>query len=114
MEPIKAHPPVKNAPRHGTVLENRKSRQDVKKRIKNTNEDSDSSEKLVRGATMATRRSCTMEKSSMLFCRSRMFLKKSLLISGAGLMPRGNAEAGPRIEKASFGVAPGGGGCRVM
>ena len=29
-------------------------------------------------------------------------------------MPLGMAEAGPRIEKASVGVAPGGGGCLAM
>ena len=43
-----------------------------------------------------------------------MLRKKSLLISGAGLTPLGIADAGPLIENASAGVAPGGGGCRVM
>lgn len=37
-------------------------------------------------------------KSSMQFWRSRMFLKKSLDISEAGLMVLGGANGGPFIE----------------
>lgn len=40
-----------------------------------------------------------------------MFRKKSLLISGAGLMLVAGANAGPRRLKMSVGLLLGGGGC---
>ena len=72
--------------------------------------------KLVYGVKSRMIRSCITAKSSILFCRSRMFLKKSLLISPAGLIVFGGASGGPVREYvvAVLGiVVVGGGGCRT-
>jgi hypothetical protein len=51
--------------------------------------------KFVAGATVWTRASWRLEKSAMLFCRSRMLRKKSFEVSLAGLIVRAGARAGP-------------------
>ena len=81
------------------------------KRKRKRVEDRGSFEKFVKGFMVAMRVSWTVEKSSMLFWRSRMLRKKSLDISEAGLMVRGGARGGPAIEY--VGLEVGGGGCRV-
>ena len=54
-------------------------------------------------------------KSSILFCKSRMFRKKSFDISDAGLIVRAGAKGGPVREYEWDIVAGfGGGGCRAM
>ncbi len=58
-------------------------------------EESISSEKLVAGAMKATKASCKVEKSDMEFWRSRIFRKKSLEVSAAGLIVLAGANAGP-------------------
>lgn len=54
--------------------------------------------KLVGGAMAAINASWSTAKSAILFWRSRMFLKKSLDVSEAGLIVFGGARAGPLIE----------------
>ena len=70
----------------------------ITKRIRNIEEDNASFEKFVKGATRAMRASCEVEKSSMLFCRSRILRKKSLDISDAGRIVLGGARGGPWSE----------------
>lgn len=89
-----------------------KSKHAIRNKHRKTAEDTLSFEKFVIGATRAISRSCMIEKSSILFCRSRMLRKKSLLISGAGLMLGAGADAGPCIVALSAGWLFGGGGCR--
>lgn len=60
-----------------------------------TAEESLSLEKFVIGASAETAESCRSEKSAIQFCRSRMFRKKSLDVSGAGLIVFAGARAGP-------------------
>ena len=70
-------------------------------------------EKFVEGVTFARMLSWMVEKSSMLFCRSRMLRKKSLDISAAGLIVRAGASGGPLREYWGVGSGEGGGGCRI-
>jgi hypothetical protein len=63
-----------------------------------TAEDNLSFEKFVIGASAETAESCRSEKSAMEFCRSRMLRKKSLDVSGAGLIVLAGANAGPWYE----------------
>lgn len=72
-----------------------KDRHVITKRMRNMEEDKASFEKFVEGATRAMSASCEVEKSSMLFCRSRMLRKKSLDISDAGRIVLGGARGGP-------------------
>lgn len=81
--------------RHGRRCEVMNRRQVVTKRIRKILELRDSLLKFVDGVTPAMRVSCAVEKSSMLFCRSRMLRKKSLDISEAGRIVRGGASGGP-------------------
>lgn len=79
--------------------------------------DSGSLEKFVAGVRMERTWSCTREKSSMLFCRSRIFRKKSLLSSLTGLTVGGGASGGPAVlypyvELCVAVVVTG--GCRAM
>ncbi len=67
-------------------------------RYKKSADENTSLLKLVGGAMAAIRASCKAAKSAMLFCRSRIFLKKSLDVSEAGLIVLGGARAGPSIE----------------
>lgn len=59
-------------------------------------DESASSEKFVFGTTNPTSWSWTTVKSSMQFCRSPRFLKKSLLNSLAGFTVLAGASGGPR------------------
>lgn len=75
-----------------------------------------SSVKLKGGTTLEMVKSWMREKSSMLFCRSRMLRKKSFERSGAGLIFGAGARGGPPRKgdsRRSWGVGFGGGGCRV-
>ena len=75
-----------------------KSRHDATKRNKKMVDERASLEKFVGGVTVLIIMSWTVLNSSMEFCRSRMFRKKSLDISPAGFMVRGGARGGPFIE----------------
>jgi len=72
--------------------------------------------KFVEGETMEMILSWTREKSSMLFWRSRMFRKKSLLNSPTGLTVGAGAMGGPVAEYANWSGmrVRGGAGCRAM
>ena len=97
--------------RHGRRWEATNSVQLTMKRNKKMVEESASFEKLVGGARAWTTASCMILKSSMLFCRSRMFRKKSFDISAAGLMVFGGARGGPwREYDGVCDAATGGGG----
>lgn len=61
-------------------------------------EDRGSSEKLVGGVISSMTLSCTREKSSILFWRSRMLRKKSLESSFTGLTVGAGAIGGPVVE----------------
>lgn len=69
-------------------------------------------EKFVKGVRTESTASCTFEKSSITFCRSRMLRKKSLLNSGAGLMVRAPARGGPPRLPCQRSESSGS-GCRV-
>lgn len=75
-----------------------------------------SSAKLKGGRTWEMVKSWMREKSSILFCKSRMLRKKSLLRSGAGLIFGAGASGGPPRKgdsRREWGVGFGGGGCRA-
>ena len=102
--------------RQGTSCESSSRAQQATTRTMKSAEELRSLPKLVYGVMSRVIRSCTTAKSSMLFCRSRMFRKKSLLISPTGLIVFGGASGGPAREYVVvvFGiVAVGGGGCRT-
>lgn len=65
---------------------------------RNIVEERDSLLKFVEGAIMETILSWRREKSSIQFCKSRMFLKKSLLNSATGLTVGAGAIGGPVAE----------------
>ena len=66
-------------------------------------------EKFVDGVMVLRKASCIVLKSSMQFCRSRIFLKKSFDISPAGLIVRGGASGGPLMKyEPLFGLGGGG------
>ena len=108
-----AWPAMRATKRHGSRCEDMKRRSVLMKRTRKTAVESGSLEKLVQGVTCESMASCRVEKSSMLFWRSRMLRKKSLDISEAGLMVRGGARGGPPREYCDAGLGEGGGGCRV-
>ena len=95
---IATQPDTRAMKRHGRRCEVKNKIQVATKRKRKMVEESGSLEKLVGGARAAIRASCTVEKSSMMFCRSRMFRKKSFDISGAGRTERAGAKGGPDIE----------------
>lgn len=99
--------------RHGSRCDTRKRTHVATKRKRKIVEERGSFEKLVGGVTVLMTRSWIVLKSSMQFCRSRMFRKKSLDISEAGLMVRGGASGGPFIEYEVPVIVAGGGGCRA-
>ena len=77
-----------------------------------------SSEKFVGGVRTVSTLSCRREKSSILFCRSRMLRKKSLDSSLTGLTVGAGARAGPLGVYAKFelweATVVGAAGCRAM
>lgn len=90
-------------------------RQAVIKRKTKSVDDKGSFEKLVAGAMVAMMASWMVEKSSMLFCKSRMLRKKSLDMLETGFMVRGGARGGPEIEYVEalwLRTGEGGGGWR--
>lgn len=89
-----------------------KRAQAVKNRNMKRPEDKASSEKLSGGMTHLKKISCTTLKSSIPFCRSRIFLKKSFDVSPAGLIVRGGARGGP-FKVYEVDASCGGGGCRT-
>lgn len=90
-----AQPLTRNIRRQGRRWEKRK--REAQEKVRRTNRVllSCSSAKLKGGRTCEMVKSCRREKSSMLFCRSRMLRKKSLLRSGAGLIFGAGAKGGP-------------------
>lgn len=99
--------------RHGRRCDTRKRRQVAIKRKRKIVEESGSFEKFVGGVTIFRTRSCMVLKSSMQFCRSRIFRKKSFDISEAGFMVLGGASGGPFMEYEVPVTIAGGGGCRA-
>lgn len=77
-----------------------------------------SSEKFVGGVRTVMTLSCRREKSSMLFCRSRILRKKSFESSLTGLTVGAGARAGPVGVYMKFGFCEdtvvGAAGCRAM
>jgi len=90
-----AQPLVRKIKRQGRRWENRKRA--AQERVTRTKRVllRRSSAKLKGGRTCEMVKSCRREKSSMLFCRSRILRKKSLLRSGAGLIFGAGANGGP-------------------
>ena len=81
-------------------------------------EESASSEKFVGGVRTVRTLSCSREKSSILFCKSRILRKKSLESSFTGFTVGAGARAGPVGVYAKFGfcedTVAGAAGCRAM
>lgn len=75
-----------------------KSMRELKKMKRKIVDDRGSLLKFVGGVRRETIWSWTTEKSSMLFCRSRMLRKKSLESSLTGLTVGGGAIGGPAVE----------------
>lgn len=86
---------VRARKRQGRRCEVMNKRHVATKRMRKILELKDSLLKFVDGVTPAMSASCAVEKSSMLFWRSRMLRKKSLDISEAGRMVRAGASGGP-------------------
>ena len=111
---IAVQPKVRAIKRKGSRCDATNKVQAAINRKRNKVDDSGSFEKLVTGATDAMMPSWRVEKSSMLFCRSRMLRKKSFDISEAGLIVRGGERGGPPREYWEVvTVNDGGGGCRA-
>lgn len=77
-------------------------------------DDSGSFEKFVDGVRRDSSLSCTREKSSMQFCRSRMLRKKSFERSFTGFTVGAGAIGGPVEMYGVLDVVEGGAGCRAM
>ena len=71
---------------------------------RNKVEERASSEKFVGGVRTVRTLSCKREKSSIEFCKSRIFLKKSLLSSLTGFTVGAGARAGPVGVYAKLGA----------
>lgn len=71
---------------------------------RNSVEERASSEKFVGGVSTVRILSCRREKSSILFCRSRILRKKSLLSSLTGFTVGAGASAGPVGVYAKLGT----------
>lgn len=99
--------------RKGRTCATMKREQVTTKRMRKMEDESASFEKLVGGATRAMRASCEVEKSSMLFWRSRILRKKSLDISAAGRIVLGGAKGGPCKEYVELLIVCEGGGWRA-
>lgn len=99
--------------RQGSRCAVTKSKQPLTKSNRKIVEERDSSEKLVDGMINEMTWSWSVEKSSMLFWRSRIFRKKSLLISAAGFTVAAGANGGPWMEYESVNRLDEGGGCRT-
>ncbi len=84
--------------RQGSRCEDMKSKQVATKRKRKIVDERGSFEKFVGGVTFLRTRSCIVLKSSMQFCKSRIFRKKSFDISPTGLIARGGARGGPFME----------------
>ena len=95
VERIAALPAIRNMYLKGMRWAVRKSSAVKAVRRRKAVEETISSEKLVIGPRVETMASCRVEKSAMLFWRSRRLRKKSLDVSGTGLMVVAGARAGP-------------------
>ena len=84
--------------RQGRRWEAMKRTRALKKRKRNSVDDSGSLEKLVGGVNMVITLSWRREKSSMVFWRSRIFRKKSFESSFTGFTVGGGASGGPAVE----------------
>lgn len=84
--------------RQGRRWEPMNMREEPMKRKRKRVEERGSLLKFVGGVMTEMILSWTREKSSMLFCRSRIFLKKSLLSSLTGLTVGAGAIGGPVVE----------------
>lgn len=109
-------PMIRKIKRHGIRCEAMNMNEPVTKVARKTVDESGSSLKFVGGVIRSITLSCSREKSSMLFCRSRMLRKKSLDSSFTGLTVGAGAIGGPEVEyeKVSEESVSGGAGCRAM
>ena len=109
---------MRNMKRHGIKCEAMNMNPAVANVNRNSVEERASSEKFVGGMRTVRILSCSREKSSMLFCRSRILRKKSLDSSFTGLTVGAGARAGPVGVYAKFGFCEesvvGAAGCRAM
>lgn len=107
---------MRNMKRHGIRCEAMNMNPVVAKQKRKTVEERGSSLKFVGGIKTAIILSCRREKSSMLFCRSRILRKKSLESSFTGFTIGAGASGGPFVEYGKFEVVTvvGGAGCRAM
>ena len=116
--PTTAQPPTRKIIRQGRSCAATVMKMPPTVRNKKSAELSASSLKFVTGTSKATTWSCPRLKSSMQFCRSRIFLKKSLLSSLTGFTVGAGAKGGPWGEYPTFcsldSVPFGGAGCRAM
>ena len=94
---VTVHPPTKATPLQGTQFPVISTTTVTSTNPMKSADDLLSSEKLVSGVIAAANASCKRLKSSILFCRSRMFRKKSRLRSGTGCIVGGGLRGGEDV-----------------
>ena len=95
---ITVQPDTRAIKRHRSRCDVRNSMHAKVNRKRKIADERGSFEKLVGGVTAASIASWAVEKSSIRFCKSLMFRKKSLDNSEVGLVVRGGASGGPAME----------------